>query len=77
VWVAYTRTNAERVLFSQHRGPDMSYARFGLMIITSTLVMLVLMYLNTFSLDHVSSSQTRTWMDGRSHACVHVVDVSG
>jgi hypothetical protein len=41
----------------------MSYARFGLMIITSTLVMLVLMYLNTFSLDHVSSAKREPgWM---------------
>jgi len=31
----------------------MSYARFGAMIATSTLVMFVLMYLNTYALDHV------------------------
>ena len=40
----------------------MSYARFGLMIATSTAVMFGLMYLNTYSLDHVFYSQTRMWM---------------
>ena len=40
----------------------MSYGRFAAMIVTSTLVMFVLMYLNTYALDHVSYSQTRTWM---------------
>jgi hypothetical protein len=40
----------------------MSYARFGLMIATSTVVMFGLMYLNTYSLDHVFYSQTRMWM---------------
>ncbi|MCW5683576.1 MAG: DUF305 domain-containing protein [Pseudolabrys sp.] len=40
----------------------MSYARFAAMIATSTVVMFGLMYLNTFALDHVFYSQTRTWM---------------
>ena len=40
----------------------MSYARFAAMIATSTVVMLGLMYLNTYALDHVFFSQTRTWM---------------
>lgn len=40
----------------------MSYARFGAMIATSTVVMFGLMYLNTYTLDHVFFSQTRTWM---------------
>jgi uncharacterized protein (DUF305 family) len=40
----------------------MSYARFAAMIATSTLVMYGLMYLNTWALDHVFYSQTRTWM---------------
>jgi len=40
----------------------MSYTRFGTMILTSTIVMFGLMYLNTYSLDHVFYSQTRTWM---------------
>lgn len=38
------------------------YARFGVMIATSTVVMLGLMYLNTYQLDHVFWSQTRFWM---------------
>ena len=40
----------------------MSYARFGAMIATSTIVMFGLMYLNTYALDHVCLSQTRAWM---------------
>jgi hypothetical protein len=38
----------------------MSYARFATMILTSTVVMFGLMYLNTYALDHVFYSQTRT-----------------
>ena len=40
----------------------MSYTRFGAMIATSTVVMFGLMYLNTYALEHVFYSQTRTWM---------------
>jgi len=40
----------------------MGYGRFAAMIATSTVVMFGLMYLNTYSLDHVFYSQTRTWM---------------
>lgn len=40
----------------------MSYARFAAMIVVSTVVMFGLMYLNTFALDHIFYSQTRTWM---------------
>jgi uncharacterized protein (DUF305 family) len=40
----------------------MSYGRFAAMIVVSTLVMYGLMYLNTYALDHVWYSQTRTWM---------------
>jgi len=39
----------------------MSYARFGVMIAVSTVIMLGLMYLNTYALDHVTFSQTRAW----------------
>lgn len=39
-----------------------TYARFGVMIGTSTGVMLVLMYLNTYQLDHVYFSETRAYM---------------
>lgn len=38
------------------------YAKFGAMIATSTIVMLGLMYLNTYALDHVFFSETRTYM---------------
>ena len=38
------------------------YAKFGAMIATSTVVMLFLMYLNTYALDHVFFSETRTYM---------------
>ena len=40
----------------------MSYLRFAAMIATSTVVMFGLMYFNTYALDHVTFSQTRTWM---------------
>jgi hypothetical protein len=40
----------------------MSYARFGAMVATSTMVMYGLMYLNTYAIDHVWFSQTRMWM---------------
>jgi len=39
-----------------------SYARFALMIITSTVVMFGLMYLNTYSVDHLFWSETRAYM---------------
>jgi hypothetical protein len=40
----------------------MKYSRFGLMILTSTLVMFVLMYLNTYAWEHVFFSETRMYM---------------
>ncbi|MBI1201919.1 MAG: DUF305 domain-containing protein [Rhodopseudomonas sp.] len=40
----------------------MSYMRFFAMITVSTFVMFGLMYLNTFAFDHVTFSQTRSWM---------------
>lgn len=39
-----------------------SYKRFGWMILCSTVIMLGLMYLNTYALAHVRFSQTRAWM---------------
>lgn len=41
---------------------QMSYWRFGAMIVTSTVVMFALMYLNTYATDHVFWSETRSWM---------------
>ena len=40
----------------------MGYGRFFAMIATSTIVMYGLMYLNTYSIDHIEFSQTRMWM---------------
>jgi uncharacterized protein (DUF305 family) len=39
-----------------------SYVRFAAMIAVSTFVMFGLMYLNTYTADHVYYSQTRAWM---------------
>jgi len=40
----------------------MSYWRFAAMIVTSTVVMYGLMYLNTYAFEHVFWSETRAWM---------------
>ncbi len=40
----------------------MSYIRFELMILTSTVVMFILMYLNTYAWEHAFFSETRTYM---------------
>lgn len=40
----------------------MNYARFVVMIATSTAVMLGLMYLNTYAFSHIQFSETRTYM---------------
>lgn len=40
----------------------MKYQRFALMIATSTVVMFVLMYLNTYAWEHVFFSETRAYM---------------
>lgn len=40
----------------------MSYLRFGLMILTSTVVMFGLMYLNTYAWEHLFFSETRVYM---------------
>jgi hypothetical protein len=39
-----------------------TYTRFGAMIATSAVVMLGVMYLNTYQLDHVFFSETRSYM---------------
>lgn len=41
---------------------EMSYWRFAGMIATSTAVMFVLMYLNTYAVEQVFWSETRFWM---------------
>jgi hypothetical protein len=50
-------------MFSIYRSATVNqYAKFGLMIVTATAVMLGLMYLNTFQLSHVYFSETHTFM---------------
>lgn len=39
-----------------------AYTRFAAMIVTSTVVMFGLMYLNTYEIGHVFFSETRTYM---------------
>jgi len=47
----------------QHSESGMNpYIKFTLMIITSTLVMYVMMYFNTYAWDHVYFSETRAYM---------------
>ena len=43
-------------------GNEGNYGRFMAMVGTSTVIMLGLMYLNTYALDHVFWSETRFWM---------------
>lgn len=40
----------------------MTYVKFGLMILTSTIVMFGLMYANIFAAEHIFWSETRFWM---------------
>lgn len=41
---------------------QMSYWRFAAMIATSTTVMFILMYFNTYAFEHILWSETRFWM---------------
>jgi len=41
---------------------QMSYWRFAAMVATSTIIMYGVMYLNTYSFEHVFWSETRAWM---------------
>ena len=50
-----------------------TYVRFGLMILTSSVVMYIVMYLNTYSIDHVFWSWTRFFMTMMSAATMTVV----
>lgn len=57
-----------------------SYARFGVMIATSTFVMFGLMYLNTYALDHIFFSETRAYMAlvmGATMACIMLLFMLG
>jgi uncharacterized protein (DUF305 family) len=54
----------------------MSYIRFFAMIITSTIVMFALMYLNTYAWDHIFHSETRTYMALYMGAAMAVIMLS-
>ncbi len=43
----------------KHMNP---YIKFSLMILTSTVVMFIMMYFNTYQWDHVYFSETRAYM---------------
>lgn len=45
-----------------HKSIARAYVRFAVMIAVSTIVMLVLMYLNTYQWEHVFWSETRAFM---------------
>ena len=45
-----------------HKQKMNPYVKFGLMILTSTIVMYIMMYLNTYKWDHVYFSETRAYM---------------
>lgn len=52
------------------------YGRFAAMIATSTVVMLGLMYLNTYSIEHVHWSETRLYMAVVMGAAMAVIMLS-
>jgi len=54
----------------------MSYWRFGAMIMTSTVVMFILMYLNTYAIEHLFWSETRTYMAIMMGATMAVIMLS-
>lgn len=45
-----------------HAMPTMKYTTFAQMIVVGTLIMFGLMYLNTYSVDHIFFSETRAFM---------------
>ncbi|MAN45822.1 MAG: DUF305 domain-containing protein [Alphaproteobacteria bacterium] len=53
-----------------------SYGRFGLMILTSAIVMFGLMYLNTYAFSHVHWSETRFYMTLIMAAAMAVIMLS-
>ncbi|GGK93792.1 hypothetical protein GCM10010844_10380 [Deinococcus radiotolerans] len=53
--------------------PGNSYRRFALMILASAAVMYVVMYFNTYELDHVYFSWTRLYMTMMSTAAMAVI----
>lgn len=57
----------------EHRPVGGAYRRFALMILTSAAVMYVVMYFNTYQLDHVYFSWTRLYMTLMSAATMAVI----
>ena len=53
-----------------------NYAKFGAMILVSTIIMLGLMYLNTYSIDHVFYSETRVYMAIMMGAAMAIIMLS-
>lgn len=49
------------------------YARFALMILTSTVVMFGLMYLNTYQASHIFFSETRAYMAAYMGAVMAII----
>lgn len=66
------RDHAEQEQSTAHSSGT-PYVRFGLMILTSSVVMYVVMYLNTYSVDHVYWSWTRFFMTMMSAATMTVI----
>jgi hypothetical protein len=76
------RRSIDRSSDAKRSGISMSYVRFAVMIMVATVIMFVLMYLNTYASEHVFWSETRLdgrghgSGDGRHHAGLHAADVS-
>ncbi|RCV86568.1 DUF305 domain-containing protein [Billgrantia montanilacus] len=49
------------------------YLKFAAMILTSTVIMYGLMYLNTFRLDHLTFSETRAYMALIMGSCMAII----
>jgi hypothetical protein len=59
---AYVRLSRAIRVITEKESVMSKYTKFAAMIATSTLVMFGLMYLNTYTMDHLFFSQTRAWM---------------
>ncbi|NNF10238.1 MAG: DUF305 domain-containing protein [Acidimicrobiia bacterium] len=57
-----TSTDTDEKVRTEGNSHGAGYGRFAAMIATSTVVMFGLMYLNTFTLEHVRWSETRVYM---------------
>ena len=68
-----TGSDAGRAQRDAGRPAGGTYRRFALMILTSAAVMYVVMYFNTYQLDHVYFSWTRLYMTLMSAATMAVI----